>query len=578
MRRHNRFILIACAAIAMPRLSGAPRAEVAVQFSIDISKENRAISPLIFGSNNDEITAADGVAFRRSGGNRITGYNWENNASNAGSDWQHSSDNLYGGGEVPGKAMMNFHDQSLANGQASLISLPAAGYVAKDKKGNVLESETAPSPRWVKVVFEKGSAFTATPDTTDGMVYTDEFVALMKGKYGAADAANGVKRWAVDNEPALWPYTHPRLHKDTTRAAELVEKTTALALAVKKVDPQSEIFGGVFYGYMEYLSMQNAPDWNTVNAGKKYAWYIDYFLDAMKKASDQAGKRLIDVLDLHWYSEATADHRINDAAATTDKDRALRLQAVRSLWDEAYNEKSWITQTTGGPINLLPRVQASIDKWFPGTRIAITEYNYGEANHVTGGLAEADFLGVMTAKGVYASSFWQLNEKPTYVASAFRLFRNYDGQKGTYGAAAAQATASSRDAASVFASFNPGGDEIHVIAINKSPTETVNGTFTVASPVPFASIKAYGFDASATALSARTGAALSGSGFTCNLPPWSATHFVIKTNGTLPSVGLRAPSLQAPARALGPAYLPDGRVFQPARAGEAPALPLYLRP
>lgn len=32
-----------------------------------------------------------------------------------------------------------------------------------------------------------------------------QFVALMKGKYGAADAANGVKRWAVDNEPALWP-------------------------------------------------------------------------------------------------------------------------------------------------------------------------------------------------------------------------------------------------------------------------------------------------------------------------------------------------------------------------------------
>jgi mannan endo-1,4-beta-mannosidase len=565
--------MMACAALA-----AAPRAEVAVTFSIDISKENKLISPLIFGSNNDEITAADGVVFRRSGGNRITGYNWENNASNAGSDWQHSSDNLYGGGDVPGKAMMDFHDKSLANGQQSVISLPAAGYVAKDKKGNVSEGETAPSPRWTKVVFEKGSAFKAVPDTTDDAVYTDEFVALMKAKYGAADAANGVKRWAVDNEPALWPYTHPRLHKDTTRAAELVEKTTALALAVKKVDPQSEIFGGVFYGYMEYLSMQNAPDWKTVNAGNKYAWYVDYFLDAMKKASDQAGKRLIDVLDLHWYSEATADHRINDAAATTDKDRALRLQAVRSLWDNAYNEKSWINQTTGGPINLLPRVQASIDKWFPGTRIAITEYNYGEANHVTGGLAEADFLGVLTAKGVYASNFWQLNEKPTYVASAFRLFRNYDGQKGTYGEAAAQAAASNREAASVFASFNPGGDEIHVIAINKSPTEVVNGTFTVAAPVAFSGIKAYGFDASSATLSARTGATLAGSGFSCSLPPWSATHFVIKTTGALPPVGLRMPSLQMPGRAVGPAYLPDGRALSPSRPGEPAALPLFLRP
>jgi mannan endo-1,4-beta-mannosidase len=226
----------------------------------------------------------------------------------------------------------------------------------------------------------------------------------------------------------------------------------------------------------------------------------------------------------------------------------------------------------------LPRVQASIDKYFPGTRIAITEYNYGEANHVTGGLAEADFLGVMTAKGVYATNFWQLNEKPTYVASAFRLFRNYDGQKGAYGSAAAQATASSRDAASVFASFNPGGDEIHVIAINKSPTETVNGTFTVAAPVPFSGIKAYGFDAASATLSAKTGAVLAENGFTCNLPPWSATHFVIKTNGALPPVGLRTPSLRPAARDLGPAYLPDGRVFLPSRPGEGAFLPSYLRP
>lgn len=263
-----------------------------------------------------------------------------------------------------------------------------------------------------------------------------------------------------------------------------MEKTTALAFAVKKVDPQSEIFGGVFYGYMEYLSMQNAPDWKAVNAGNKYSWYIDYFLDAMKKASDQAGKRLIDVLDLHWYSEAAGDHRINAADATTAKDRAVRLQAVRSLWDDTCNEKSWISQNTGGPINLLPRVQASIDKYFPGTRIAI----------------------------------------------------------------------------------------------NKSPTETVNGTFTVAAPVPFSGIKAYGFDAASTAVSAKTGAVLGANGFTCALSPWSATHFVIKTNGALPPVGLRAPALRSGARAPGRAYLPDGRLFPSSRAEPAAALPLYLRP
>ncbi|MBW8889988.1 MAG: endoglucanase [Fibrobacteres bacterium] len=567
-----RFFILSFAALA-----AAAGADVAVQFNIDISKDVKLISPLIYGSNDDSITADDGVTLRRYGGNRLTGYNWENNASSAGTDYLNSSDSFLGGGLVPGKAMTDFHDKSVAAGQQSVLTLQAAGYVAKDKKGTVDSSQTAPSARWVKVAFEKGSAFATTPDTTDDAVYTDEFVSFMNGKYGDATAKNGVKRWEVDNEPALWPYTHPRIHPAATGAAELVQKTTALATAVKKVDPQCEIFGGVFYGYAEYANMQSAKDWGTVNTGNKYNWYIDYFLDAMKKESDQAGKRLIDVLDIHWYPEATGTARITDGAATSAEDRAARLQAPRSLWDSTYKEKSWITQSTGGPINLLPRIQSSIDKYFPGTRIAITEYNYGEPTHVTGGLAEADFLGVMGSKGVYASAIWPLTSKSPYVATAFRLFRNYDGQKGAFGSASAQATASSRDAASVFASFNPGGDEIHIIAINKSPTETVTGTFAVTSPVPLAGIKAYGFDQSSTKVSAQTAVTASGSGFTYSLPPWSATHFVLKTDGALPSVAIRTPLLRPASAVTGPAYLPDGRVFLPALKEKAASLPVFRK-
>ena len=260
-----RFFVLSFAALAV-----AARSDIAVQFTIDISKETKLISPLIYGSNDDSLTAEDGVTLRRYGGNRLTGYNWENNASTAGTDYNNSSDSFLGGGLVPGKAMTDFHDKSVAAGQQSVVTLQAAGYVAKDKKGTVDSSQTAPSSRWVKVVFEKGSAFAAVPDTTDDAVYTDEFVSFMNGKYGDATSKNGVKRWEVDNEPALWPYTHPRIHPAATGAAELVQKTTGLATAVKKVDPQCEIFGGVFYGYAEYANMQSAKDWGTVNTGNKY--------------------------------------------------------------------------------------------------------------------------------------------------------------------------------------------------------------------------------------------------------------------------------------------------------------------
>jgi mannan endo-1,4-beta-mannosidase len=560
------------------------RAEVAVSFTVDLSKDVKPISPLIYGSNSDDITAADGVVFRRSGGNRLTGYNWENNASHAGMDWQNSSDSFLGGELVPGKAMTSFHDKAVAEGASTVITLPAAGYVSKDKNGTVSEAETAPSARWAKVVFEKGKPFTATPDAADGEVYTDEFVDFLVKKYGGASAAGGVKHYEVDNEPALWPSTHPRIHPVKPTCAELVEKTTALSIAVKKVDPQAQIFGGVFYGYAEFADFQTAVDWKTVNPGGKYAWYVDYFLDEMKKASDKSGKRLMDVLDIHWYPEAAGDHRINAADATTEKDRVARLQAPRSLWDDKYTESSWISQwATVGPIKLIPRLQASIDKYFPGTRLAVTEYNYGLADQISGGLAQAEFLGVMANTGVYATAFWQLAEKPVFAASAFRLFRNYDGKKGAFGSMSAASASSDRENASIYASYVPGGDEIHLIAINKHGTETVKGTFTVTSPVPMVQGKVFGFDKSGSALTEKAAVgAIAGNAFTYILPPMSANHFVLKTSGALPA-SLRQPLRAAYRNGAGvhgvPAYLPDGRVLPHPRSNpDRPALlPLYRK-
>ena len=288
-----------------------------------------------------------------------------------------------GGGETPGKSMMDFHEAVLAQGARSILTLPAAGFVAKDKKGPVTEAEAAPSPRWVKTVFRKGAAFTATPDASDGEVYSDEFVDLMVKKYGDAGAARGVKSYSIDNGPGLWSATHVRLHPQKATCVELVQRTSGLSDAVKRVDAKAEIFGGVFYGYMDFASLQDAPDWKTLQAAsagkpRPYAWYIDYFLDEMRKASETAGRRLLDVLDVHWYPEARGDNRIVDNAATTPKDISTRMQAPRSLWDSAYVETSWITQyMTQGHLTLLHRLNASIAAFNPGTKIAITEYNYG---------------------------------------------------------------------------------------------------------------------------------------------------------------------------------------------------------
>jgi mannan endo-1,4-beta-mannosidase len=314
----------------------------------------------------------------------------------------------------------------------------------------------------------------------------------------------------------------------------------------------------------------------------------------MKLASDKSGKRLLDVLDIHWYSEATADHRINVVAAQTDKDRMARMQAPRSLWDSTYAENSWISKwqtpklpvtnfsdPTPGPIMLLPHIFASIGKYFPGTKLSITEYNYGEANHVTGGIATADYLGIIGRDGVYASSFWQLDEKPTYASSAFRLFRNFDGKNSRFASAATAATASDRENASIYSSINSGGDEVHLIVLNKSMTDAIHGTFNVTSPVKLTQGQVFGFDKTGTALSEKAAiAAVTGNAFTYTLPPLSAYHFVLKTASALP-MALRAPLLGTPDPVRGifqdkSSYLLDGRMLKASQVPLRPAVPFWI--
>ena len=85
------------------------------------------------------------------GGNRLTGYNWENNASNAGSDYIHSSDNylpsVFGvpgdSSNVPGIVVEAFYRQAQPFNAYPLVTIQMAGFVARDKNGVVDSSHSA---------------------------------------------------------------------------------------------------------------------------------------------------------------------------------------------------------------------------------------------------------------------------------------------------------------------------------------------------------------------------------------------------------------------------------------------------
>jgi hypothetical protein len=149
---------------------------------------------------------------------------------------------------------------------------------------------------------------------------------------------------------------------------------------------------------------------------------------------------------------------------------AARLQAPRSLWDPSYTETSWITQSsTLGPIRLIPLLFEKIAANAPGTKLAVTEYNYGGGGHISGAIAQADVLGVFGREGVFAAAEWPLASDESYIGAAFEMFRDFDGANGAFGDLSVRATTDDVAATSIYASLDSGDPHrMVVVALNKT--------------------------------------------------------------------------------------------------------------
>ncbi|MGA7119010.1 MAG: glycoside hydrolase family 44 protein [Polyangiaceae bacterium] len=508
---------------------------------VDPSKAIGPISPYVYGINSQGPEGL-GVTVRRMGGNRQTAYNWEINASNAGNDYHHVSDDWpctvlgYTNCGEPGAQFVDFAQANKRLGVESLATIPLVDYVAADKNHEVSEAEKAPSKRWIKSYPHKTGPFALAPDLNDGAVYEDEFVNFLVTKLGTA-AHGGIKFYSLDNEPSLWPSTHPRIHPDKTTYQEMVTRTEALATAITTLDPTALVLGGVMYGWPEYLTLQSAPDANEFNA--KYGTYTDFYLASMKALEQKHHRRLVHVLDVHWYPEARGTKRItedDESPKTVD----ARLQAPRAFWDPTYREKSWIDDSWGKPIRLIPWLREKIEKRYPGTKLSMTEYDFGGSGHVSGALAQADVLGALGREGVFLADYWGTaagnGELPPYIAAAFKLYRNYDGKGGAYGDTAVAAKVADVAKASVYAatdSKRPG--VLTVLVINKDQRARYTGKLSLRGTGKYARAQTYVLDKSAPQVRAADKIEIKDNQLEYMLQPLSATLLVIEQRGSAAS-------------------------------------------
>src|SRR5271157_5413318 len=470
------------------QVSATPAAPVSADVTITIdSTKTQAISPYIYGLNfySGVTGAPPDLTFDRDGGNRWTAYNWETNASNAGSDYLYENDDYLSSSTTPAEAVRSFIAGDQANGMVSLVTFQLQGLVAGDENGPVSVADPPDLTRFKQVVYQKSTQssapFTLNPPTTDNYVYMDEFIWALDQKFSGQSifGSNPTTQHTfvqLDNEPELWNSTHLEVQGPNPVTSDAyIAKTLALTQALKDQFPDVLIFGPVHYGFEGIYNWQG--ELSATPSGNN--WFPDKYLPAIKTASTTYGKPLVDVYDFHWYSEATdaSGNRViglSGSSLTADQVQAI-VQSPRSLWDPTYTESSWITtDVLGGPIYILGRLQSRINAEFPGMRIAITEYENGGWNHIAGTIAQADNLGIFGAQGVFAANFWPPNGTYSYALAGFRAFRDFDGANSSFGDTSVQATSSNVQNVALYASTDsaaPG--RVVFVAINRSTSAQV---------------------------------------------------------------------------------------------------------
>lgn len=519
---------------------------------IDVKKNVHEISKYIYGTNEPY----DGATATRWGGNRSSSYNWENNASNGGNDYEFISDNFYdySGAKIPAYPILNAVKDADSKGQYSLVSLQAVGYVAADKNGMpVTEDEIAPSARWVPISYHKDiekSPYTLTPNTEDDSVYIDELVNYLTTTLGRA-GDGGVSAFAIDNEPFLWSSTHARMHPNQTTPDELIEKTVALSNVIRTLAPGTEIYGPMFFGFSDAYRWSTStnltsPEWKNIQKRSRdyytekrvrYDWFVDYYLDTLYGVEQKTGIRPVDAIAFHWYPESygkvthkrivnTGRDGVSEAELISADMIEARLQAPRALWDESYSYygadggESYVS--TNGKA-FLSKVKKSIVNFYPGTKIAFTEFEYDAEDHWSGGLCLVDVLGVFGREDVYLACKW--NDFQRYSIAAYDLYLNYDGNGSQFGTTSVYATQDDNAVLSSFASIDD-NNKLHIIVVNKSEKDQVT-SFNIANGY-YENGVVYGFGKSSSKI-AQVGEIdkIENSTFSYSVPAYSAVHIIL---------------------------------------------------
>jgi len=478
----------------------APAAGAGPALSVDLGTKTRAISPNIYGMDDYTLTAPVpalvSLPIERWGGDDATRYNYLLDVSNSAADYYFESF-PNGTGGYPDVSQFNTQvEQDETTKTATIGTVPLIGWTTQRTTAcsysvakYEAQKQTDPyRPDCGLGVLLNGNNIVNDPTDTSTAIdetFTSGWVQFLVNKFGTA-ANGGVAIYDLDNEPEYWNAVHKDVHPMPMTYDELTTKGLTYAQAIKAQDPTALVSGFVISNWMNYF--YSASDVQSgYSTGPCYCQngnpvdriahgnvpLIDYYLQQFAAYQQTNGTRLLDYVDIHTYFAA------NGAAFNTAGDTTLqqaRLNSTRVFWDPTYTDSRFTdpnNRTSSAPAyppQLIPMMRNWVATDYPGTKIAIDEYNWGGQEAINGALAQADILGIFGREGLDSGLLWGPPSPTTQVPGlvAFEVYRNYDGAGSKFGDTALASTSANQGQLSVYGAQRTADGVVTIVIVNKT--------------------------------------------------------------------------------------------------------------
>lgn len=429
----------------------------AADITIDVSSQQRQISPLLYGINNalSSDTSAPtsdsawtlyqdaGIRFfRENSGNNASKYNWRKKMTSH-PDWYnnvHHTD-------------WNYEAQSLIQKMPStygMWAIPLTGWAAS--------SDSANFDCWNYDKCIGTDAHKNFAGEGDFKKYlepwpVDSALGILNHWFSASELNlpfENFKYWNLDNEPDIWASTHDDVFSSEPDFEDFFKKFIDATSKMRQLYPQIKVVGPVLTNeWMWYTWYNNAL--TDSKTGKAYN-LTEWFIKRLGEAEDSLNLQLLDVFDIHWYP-----------GETTDEDF---LQLHRVLFDTTYRypgangvhmvSGSW--DQTAQKEYILARIQQWSQQYLGREiELALSETGFQNPSPMIAAILHANMLGTMAQHGVKIYTPWTWH---TGYWETVHLYSRYFGQVNV-------AANRSNESFSSYAALSNLGDTLSMIVINQ---------------------------------------------------------------------------------------------------------------